>query len=165
MRDEIVQARAEAAAARDAAQRSPGAARWYEIVADEFRNEEDASRQLIELLDAGFDATLVSGSSDGVIVYELHVGPFDSLDAAERVAQVLGESYGFAPYVTVTAPPVDPGVFDADVPDSSEPTPEPTPSPSPTPSPTPDATSDSGPDAAWDAINDPSPEGGRSDPS
>ena len=42
-------------------------------------------------------------SADGVI-YELHLGPYEELDDAERVSDVLRRAFGLDPAVVVERP-------------------------------------------------------------
>lgn len=64
-----------------------------------FRDETAAAETLTRLLDAGYDGTLVSGESDGALVYELLVGPFEALDTARDAADALTEVYDYDPSV------------------------------------------------------------------
>jgi general secretion pathway protein D len=76
----------------------------YEIRAEVFRDADRASETLTELLDAGYDGTLVSGETDGFLLFELLVGPFPTLEEAESASAVLREAYGLSPAVTVLQP-------------------------------------------------------------
>ncbi len=92
---------------RDRAERTQeeiGAARsgpQYVVLAAIYRDERDAAAKLQELLDAGFDATIVSVESGGQLVYEIHVGPFGSNEAANEAAGRLRQTFGLSPSVLV----------------------------------------------------------------
>jgi general secretion pathway protein D len=75
----------------------------YVVTVALYRDEHEASAKLQELLDAGYDASLVATSSGGVILYEIRVGPYDTTDEAERVAAFLRENYGVSPKVVELA--------------------------------------------------------------
>ena len=74
---------------------------------DLFRDETKAADELTRLLDAGYDGTLISSDSDGTLLYELVVGPYDDLRGANDVADVLAEIYGYSPKVTVIEQKID----------------------------------------------------------
>jgi PAS domain S-box-containing protein len=61
--------------------------------------EAAAQAQLTELVDAGYDGTLVSGDQGGAVFYELRLGPFPSSDQATRVADAVRKGYGLSPTV------------------------------------------------------------------
>jgi len=73
----------------------------YHVLAALFRDEEPAVELLTELVDAGWDGTLVSGEVAGAVVHEVRIGPFDELEDAEDTAGVIGEAFGLSPSVTV----------------------------------------------------------------
>ena len=73
----------------------------YGVLAAVFRDEDAATRLLTDLLDAGYDGTLVSGDSEGTVLLEVRLGPYDSLEEAERVANTVRRSFGVAPSVLV----------------------------------------------------------------
>ena len=56
---------------------------------------------LREMIDAGYDGTLVSGDDDGTVLHEIHLGPYPSIEAAREVAGVIREAFGLAPTVVV----------------------------------------------------------------
>lgn len=100
MREIEEQLERERAEARESAARAERGLR-YQLIGATFRDENAAATTLQEVLDAGYEATIVSGDVDGEVLYELRVGPFSSLEAAEKGAAVLRESFGLAPQVTV----------------------------------------------------------------
>jgi hypothetical protein len=71
-----------------------------------YGDEDSATETLTKLLDAGFDGELVSGEAGGTVLHEIHLGPFESLEEAQRVGQVLRSAHGLAPAVVVE-PPAD----------------------------------------------------------
>ena len=68
---------------------------------DLYFDEKEAISTLTELVDAGYDGTLISSDSDGTLVFTIQVGPFDDLWNAQRAAQMLDASYGYSSSVTV----------------------------------------------------------------
>ncbi|MCP3985947.1 MAG: type II secretion system secretin GspD [bacterium] len=90
------QARDEAAATAQTA-----AATHYGVLAATFGDEGAAAAALQQLIDAGYDGTLVSGDSSGTVLYEVRVGPFDERQEAEAAADVMRESFDLSPVVTV----------------------------------------------------------------
>ena len=67
----------------------------YVVSAGLFHDGGLATRRLTLLLDRGYDASILSGEVDGVLVFELRVGPYDRKQEAEDVAVVLVEAFGF----------------------------------------------------------------------
>jgi len=90
-------ARANAEAARLAALRAPEFA-----VQAAVGNDVDAAIQsLQELIDGGYDGTLVSNDIDGVVYFDLQIGPFPTIDEAERASELVREVHGLDPFVVV----------------------------------------------------------------
>jgi general secretion pathway protein D len=73
----------------------------YMLLAAVYRDEAAARKKLTELLDAGFDATIVTRDEAGTLVFEIRIGPYEDLAAANRAAAVLRESYGLSPSISV----------------------------------------------------------------
>jgi hypothetical protein len=65
------------------------------------RDEDEAIDTLTELVDAGYDGTLVSGELAGTIRYEVRLGPYQNVDEATRVGEIVSRSHGLAPSVLV----------------------------------------------------------------
>jgi type II secretory pathway component GspD/PulD (secretin) len=100
---EIEQEKEKAAEAeRRAAEEAEEAAR-FGVLAATFRDESAATDSLRELIDAGYDGTLISGETNGMVLYEVHVGPYPSVEAAREVAGVIRDAFGLAPTVVVEA--------------------------------------------------------------
>jgi hypothetical protein len=59
---------------------------------------------LTTLVDLGYDGTLVSGELEGQVLYEIRIGPYDSLDAAEAAGHVLQRSEDLTPTILVQPP-------------------------------------------------------------
>ena len=58
-------------------------------------DESAATQPLTELVDAGYDGTLVSSqTASGIVLYEIHLGPFETLEEAQRVAGVVQSAHG-----------------------------------------------------------------------
>lgn len=71
----------------------------FYVLAGVFRSEDSARAKLQELLDAGFDATIVSVEQGGQVVLEVRVGPYDSQYRAEVAAETLRQAHGLQPTV------------------------------------------------------------------
>ena len=69
------------------------------VLAAVFRDESAARAKLQELLDAGFDATIVSAEQDGQVVLEVRVGPYETQYRAEVAAETLRQAHGLSPTV------------------------------------------------------------------
>ncbi len=69
-----------------------------------FRDEQEAVELLTELVDAGHEGTLLSGETDGVLLYEIRLGPYDDLEDAQWVTRVLQRSHQLAPTVLIQQP-------------------------------------------------------------
>ncbi len=98
---EIEQAEAAEAEAERRAAVEAETAPSFGVLAATFRNESAATDSLQQLIDAGYDGTLVSGDTDGTVLYEVQLGPYPSIEAAREVAGVIRESFGLAPTVVV----------------------------------------------------------------
>jgi len=73
----------------------------YSLRAGVYSDEEAATRALTEVVDAGYDGTLVSSVVDGAVIYEIRVGPYESFDSARTAQALLRGSFGMEPTVTV----------------------------------------------------------------
>ena len=73
----------------------------YFLLAAVYRDEAAARKKLQELLDAGFDATIVTRDQAGTLVFEIRVGPYVDLAAANHAASALRESFGLSPAISV----------------------------------------------------------------
>ncbi len=62
---------------------------------------EDAAQTVTEIIDLGYDATLVSTSTDDGVVLEVQVGPFESSQQAESTVTILHRSMHLDPHVVV----------------------------------------------------------------
>jgi hypothetical protein len=58
-----------------------------------------ARSRLTELVDAGFEGSLLSSPKGGRVLTELRVGPFPTLSQAEKVSETLRRSYDLTPQV------------------------------------------------------------------
>jgi Flp pilus assembly secretin CpaC len=106
MRDIEQQQQQQQQAAEAAIQAARSAPRYF-LQAAIYSDPDAAVRQLTDLVDAGYDGNLVSGDVGGVVLYEVQLGPFESIEAAERVAKTLRRSHGLKPTVML-APPEEP---------------------------------------------------------
>jgi general secretion pathway protein D len=76
----------------------------YFLQAGVFGDEAQAVETLTTLVDLGYDGTLVSGELEGQVLYEIRIGPYDSLDAAEAAGHVLQRSEDLTPTILVQPP-------------------------------------------------------------
>jgi hypothetical protein len=74
------------------------------VLAALFREEQPAVQLLTDLVDAGWDGTLVSGEVAGAVVHEIRIGPFGDLEDAEDASTIIGEAFGLSPSVVVERP-------------------------------------------------------------
>jgi len=95
---EIQQEKANRRAALDAEKRDP---ENYQIRAGVYSDVESATRTLRTLLDAGFEGSLLSTESGGVIFYEIQIGPFSDKLGAVHASQVLREAHRLTPSITL----------------------------------------------------------------
>jgi general secretion pathway protein D len=76
----------------------------YYVQAAIYGNEAAAMQTLTELVDAGYDGSLISGQTDGVVLFEVRLGPYPTLEEAQRAGGLVRRSYGLAPAVMIGAP-------------------------------------------------------------
>jgi len=93
--------RAKAEAERAAVARAP----QYYLLAASFSDADAAANLLTELIDSGHDGTLVAAEGKTGVVYEIHLGPYASLDEAQTAGGVIRRSHGLSPQVLVVPPP------------------------------------------------------------
>jgi hypothetical protein len=78
----------------------------YLVQAPVAGDENAAMQALTELVDAGFDGTLVSSqTAAGTVLYEIQLGPYDTLDEAQRVGKVVQTAHGLPSSVMVQPAP------------------------------------------------------------
>jgi len=92
-------ARAKAETARLAALHEPEFAVQAMVGSD----VDEAIHSLQELIDAGYDGTLISNDVGGSLYFELRIGPFPTIDEAERASQLVRDVHGLEPSVVVIA--------------------------------------------------------------
>jgi hypothetical protein len=105
---EIEQEQAERVKRREAEAASKRLGPSYNIRAEVFSDADEASHTLTELVDAGFDGELLSYEVDGEVLFEVSVGPYETLELAQQDAETFRETYGLTAEITVTAPPEEP---------------------------------------------------------
>ena len=66
----------------------------YIVTAGVFYDETLAAEKLTILIDRGYDGILVAAEADDLVVFELRIGPYESLREAESAAEVLNEAFG-----------------------------------------------------------------------
>jgi general secretion pathway protein D len=67
-------------------------------------DERDAMDALTRLVDAGYDGTLASTQVGAAVVHEVRIGPYDSLEEAQRAAEAIRRSEGLTPALIVEPP-------------------------------------------------------------
>jgi hypothetical protein len=85
---------------RQAALRKP----QYYLQAAIFGDPDAAAALLTSLIDAGHDGTLVATESASGVLYEIHLGPYDSLEEAHAAEGVVRRSHGLSPQVLLLEP-------------------------------------------------------------
>lgn len=73
----------------------------YVVLAGSYADPNAARGTLMELVDAGFDGTLVSSGQDGRVRYELRLGPYTDVDQAERAAATIQRAYGLSSQIVL----------------------------------------------------------------
>ena len=102
-KDEIEEERRAQAAAEAAALEEAELAKRqaYGVRVGIYSDEAKAMETLTRLVDAGYDGNLLSGDVDGRTIYEIVVGPFVDLRAADDASDLLREVYGFDTTVVI----------------------------------------------------------------
>ncbi len=109
--DEIEEQRRQVEAAKEAAREEAALASRsaYGVRVGVYGDETEAMTTLTQLVDAGYDGTLISGEVGGRTIYEIIVGPFADLRGANDAAGLLKDVYGFSPTVVITGVSTDSG--------------------------------------------------------
>lgn len=105
---EIERSQAQAREAEKAAAAGRARGARYLVLAGSYADPNDARGTLMELIDAGFDGSLVSSGPAGRVRYELRLGPYQELDRAERAATTLQRAYGLAAQIVLERPEAAP---------------------------------------------------------
>ncbi len=79
----------------------------YTVLAAVFQDERAASELMTELVDAGYDGQLVSSESNGVVLMQVRLGPYEHLEQAEEVSSTVRDAFGVSPTVVVERPERD----------------------------------------------------------
>lgn len=87
-----------------AAATAPAPTARYLVLGGVFADSGVAQTTLRQLIDAGYEGTLVSSRSNGRVLLELRIGPYINLDDAERTATVLRRAHALSPQVIVQKP-------------------------------------------------------------
>jgi general secretion pathway protein D len=105
---EIERQRAEESAraeeARLAAERAP----VYYLQAAILGDPDAAAALLTDLIDSGHDGTLVASEARGEVIYEIHLGPYDTVEQANGIDAAVQRSHGLTSSILVSAPPEEP---------------------------------------------------------
>jgi general secretion pathway protein D len=99
----IEEAKAETRARRDreAEESAAISGQDYAVNVATYVDESEAIEALTALVDAGYDGSLISNETDGMLVFTLQVGPFEDLWSAQRAAETLDAAYGYSSSVAV----------------------------------------------------------------
>jgi cell division septation protein DedD len=73
----------------------------YIVQAATLSDPDKAAALLTDLIDSGHDGTLVSAPFGDTVVYEIHLGPFDTLQQANTVGEAVKRSHGLTPAILV----------------------------------------------------------------
>ena len=73
----------------------------YVLQAAVMGDPEAAATLLTDLIDSGHDGALVSSPVGDSVLYEIHLGPFDTLEQANAVGEAVRKSHGLAPAILV----------------------------------------------------------------
>ena len=107
--ERMEQLEAESKAEREAAAESDAGLRAatprYEVLAATFGDEGAAMTTLQQLIDAGHDGTLTSAEQAGTLLYEIHLGPFETSREAEERAAAIADAFGLSPKVMLLPEP------------------------------------------------------------
>jgi hypothetical protein len=101
---EIESQRASDRAAAEAAAQAALTAPRYSVQAAVFGTEAAAATILTQLVDAGYDGFIVSGESDGALLFQVVLGPYDTPEQAREVAAAVRAGFGLAPSVLMGEP-------------------------------------------------------------
>jgi hypothetical protein len=71
------------------------------VLAATYTDPQRARQTLTELVDAGYEGSLLSSGDAGRVRFELRVGPYRSVEEAERAAETLRRAYALSPQVLV----------------------------------------------------------------
>jgi general secretion pathway protein D len=88
----------------EAEQRAAEHAPAYYLQAAVFADPDAAAELLTDLIDSGNDGTLVAAESASGVMYEIRLGPYETLDDARRAEAVVRRSHGLSPQVLLVAP-------------------------------------------------------------
>ena len=73
----------------------------YMLQAAILSDPQAAQELLTDLIDSGHDGTLVSAQFGDSVIYEVHLGPYATLDDANRMGEAVRRSHGLAPAVLI----------------------------------------------------------------
>jgi len=76
----------------------------YSVQAAVFGTEAAATTTLTELVDAGHDGFILTGEESGSLLYQVLLGPYESVEAARGVADAVRAGFGLSPAVLVGEP-------------------------------------------------------------
>jgi len=119
-----IEAEARATATRiEAQEQAARTAPHYSVQAAVFGTEAAAATTLTELVDAGYDGFIVTGDESGDLLFRVVLGPYEDVERARDVADVVRAGFGLAPAVLVGEPlvghqPVD-GEANGDAPEAN----------------------------------------------
>jgi hypothetical protein len=101
---EIEQERGETAERERAEEAAAIHAPQYMLEASLGSHEQTATDLLVELIDAGYDGSLVSSNVGGTLLLDVRVGPYKTIEEAQGAAENIGRVHDVTPAVVVVSP-------------------------------------------------------------
>jgi hypothetical protein len=76
----------------------------YMLEASLGSDERAATDMLVELIDAGYDGSLVSSNVGGTLMLDVRVGPYPTIEEARNAAEEIDRVHEVKPAVVVVSP-------------------------------------------------------------
>ena len=80
----------------------------YSVQAAVFGTEAAAATTLTQLVDAGYDGFILTGEESGALLFQVLLGPYESVQEARDVSEAVRAGFGLAPAVLVGEPMAGP---------------------------------------------------------
>jgi alkanesulfonate monooxygenase SsuD/methylene tetrahydromethanopterin reductase-like flavin-dependent oxidoreductase (luciferase family) len=93
---------------KEAALRDLSNAPKYAVQALIVGSEDEAIYALQAVIDAGFDGTIISNESAGAAYFQLQVGPYETVEEANRVSSHIERAHRLNPSVIIITPEEEP---------------------------------------------------------
>jgi hypothetical protein len=101
---QIEQEQREAAERKRAEEEAAQHAPKYLLEANLGSDERAATDLLVDLIDAGYDGSLVSSNVGGTLLFDVQVGPYETIDEANEAAENIARVHEVTPAVVVVSP-------------------------------------------------------------